>query len=70
MIEADVVRGRTLTSYPSIKTDLKNAGAKWVDEAVVVDQSLVTSRNPNDLPAFCKKMVEEFCEGVHKEQTA
>lgn len=70
MIEADVVRGRTLTSYPSIKTDLKNAGAKWVDEEVVVDQGLVTSRNPGDLPAFCKKMIEEFCEGVHKEQTA
>ena len=70
MIEADVVRDRTLTSYPSIKTDLKNAGANWVDQEVVVDSGLVTSRKPDDLPAFCKMMIEEFCEGVHQEQSA
>ncbi len=57
-----------MTSYPSLKTDLQNAGAKWVDEEVVVDNGLVTSRNPNDLPAFCKKMVEEIAEGVHAER--
>ena len=68
LIEADVVKGRTLTSWPSLQTDLRNAGANWVDEEVVVDQGLVTSRNPDDLPAFCKKMVEEFCEGVHSGQ--
>lgn len=65
MIEADVVRGRRLTSYPSLKTDLRNAGAEWVDEAVVVDQGLVTSRRPDDLPAFNAKMIEEFAEGPH-----
>ena len=65
LIEADVVRGRKLTSYPSIKTDLKNAGATWVDEEVVVDQGLVTSRKPDDIPAFNRKMIEEFAEGVH-----
>ena len=70
LVEADVVKDRTVTSYPSIQTDLKNAGANWVDEEVVVDAGLVTSRKPDDLPAFCKKMIEEFCEGVHKEQTA
>ena len=68
LIEADVVRGRKITSYPSLKTDLKNAGAEWVDEEVVVDAGLVSSRNPDDLPAFCDKIVEEFCEGVHEEQ--
>src|SRR3954471_18861963 len=68
LIEADVVRGRTLTSWPSLKTDLRNAGANWVDEEVVVDSGLVTSRKPDDLPAFCSKIVEEFAEGVHEEQ--
>ena len=66
LVEADAVKGRTLTSYPSIKTDIRNAGGTWVDEEVVVDQGLVTSRNPDDLPAFNAKMVEEFAEGEHK----
>lgn len=66
LVEAGVVKGRKMTSYDSIKTDLKNAGASWVDEEVVVDKGLVTSRNPDDLPAFCSKMVEEFREGTHK----
>lgn len=65
LIEADVVRGRKLTSYPSVKTDLKNAGAEWVDQQVVVDNGLVTSRKPDDIPYFNAKMVEEFAEGVH-----
>ena len=68
LVEADVVRGRKVTSWPSIKTDIQHAGGNWVDEDVVVDQGLVTSRKPDDLPAFCKKMVEEFCEGVHSGQ--
>ncbi len=68
LVEADVVRGRKVTSWPSIKTDIQNAGGNWVDEEVVVDQGLVTSRKPDDLPAFCKKLVEEFCEGVHSGQ--
>jgi len=66
LVEADLVEGRTLTSYPSIRTDIKNAGGEVVDEEVVVDQGLVTSRNPDDLPAFCDKIVEEFAEGAHK----
>jgi protease I len=66
LVEADVVRGRRVTSYPSLKTDLRNAGAEWVDEAVVVDQGLVTSRTPRDLPAFNAKMLEEFGEGIHE----
>jgi protease I len=68
LIEADVVKGRKLTSWPSLKTDLRNAGANWVDEEVVVDQGLVTSRKPDDLPAFCAKAVEELCEGEHAAQ--
>ena len=68
LVEADAVKGRTLTSYPSIKTDIENAGGTWVDEEVHVDQGLVTSRKPDDLPAFCSKMIEEFAEGVHAGQ--
>jgi protease I len=65
LAEADVLRGRTVTSYPSIHTDLENAGARWVDQEVVTDKGLVTSRKPDDIPAFNRKMVEEFAEGVH-----
>ncbi|GAA4101394.1 type 1 glutamine amidotransferase domain-containing protein [Mucilaginibacter panaciglaebae] len=65
LIETGLLRGRKLTSYPSLQTDLKNAGAEWVDEEVVVDNGLVTSRKPDDLPAFNKKMIEEIAEGVH-----
>ncbi len=70
LVEAGVVNGRKLTSYASIRTDLMNAGANWVDEEVVVDQGLVTSRSPEDLPAFNAKMVEEIFEGVHEGQHA
>ncbi|MEB2779532.1 type 1 glutamine amidotransferase domain-containing protein [Algoriphagus sp. C2-6-M1] len=70
LIEAEVTNGRTLTSFASIRKDLENAGAHWVDEEVVVDSGLVTSRSPKDLPAFNKKMVEEFREGKHAGQTA
>jgi protease I len=63
-----VVKGRTLTSWPSLQTDLRNAGAEWVDEEVVVDAGLVSSRNPDDLPAFCAKLVEELAEGEHADQ--
>jgi protease I len=65
LVEAGVVEGREVTSYPSLKTDLENAGARWVDREVVVDQGLVTSRKPDDIPAFNRKMVEEIAEGVH-----
>jgi protease I len=68
LIEAGVVKGRSMTSYHSIKSDLINAGAKWVDKEVVVDHGLVTSRQPSDIPAFNIKMIEEFAEGMHEEQ--
>jgi protease I len=68
LVEADVVKGRKLTSWPSLQTDLRNAGAEWVDEEVVVDQGLVTSRKPDDLEAFNAKIVEEFEEGKHAAQ--
>ena len=67
LIDADVVRGRTITSWPSLKTDLRNAGANWVDEECVVDSGMVSSRKPADLPAFCAKIVEEFAEGRHED---
>jgi protease I len=70
LVEADLVRGRTLTSFPSIRTDIRNAGGHVVDEEVVVDQGLVSSRNPDDLPAFCAKVVEEFAEGAHEVRDA
>ena len=62
------MRGRKVTSWPSLKADIRNAGGEWVDEEVVVDAGLVTSRKPDDLPAFCDKLVEEICEGRHSEQ--
>ena len=65
LIDAGGVEGRTMTSWPSLQTDLRNAGARWVDQEVVVDNGLVTSRRPDDLPAFCEKMIEEFAEGRH-----
>jgi protease I len=68
LVEADVVRGRTLTSWPSLKTDIGNAGGDWVDEEVHVDGGLVTSRKPDDLDAFCGKAIEEFAEGTHERQ--
>ena len=70
LVEADVVQGRTLTSWPSLKTDIENAGGTWVDEEVHVDQGFVTSRKPDDLEAFCSKVVEEIAEGRHAGQTA
>lgn len=66
LIEADIVRGRKVTSWPSLKTDLKNAGATWVDREVVTDQGLITSRKPDDIQAFNEKMIEEFAEGRHE----
>lgn len=70
LAEADVLKGRTITSYPSIRTDLENAGATWKDQEVVTDQGLVTSRSPEDLPSFVNKMLEEIAEGRHADQTA
>jgi protease I len=68
LVEAGVVRGRRVTSWPSLQTDIRNAGGEWVDEEVVVDEGLVTSRKPDDLPAFNAKIVEEFAEGKHEQQ--
>jgi len=68
LVEAGVARGRTLTSWPSLQTDIRNAGGNWVDQEVVVDEGLVTSRNPDDIPAFNRKMIEEFCEGRHEDR--
>jgi deglycase len=65
LISADVVCGRRMTSWPAIKPDMRNAGARWVNQDVVVENGLVTSRKPEDIPAFNKKMIEEFCEGIH-----
>jgi protease I len=70
LVEADVVKGRTVTSWPSLQTDLRNAGANWVDEELVVDDGLMTSRKPDDLPAFCAQIVEEFARGRHERQRA
>lgn len=70
LIEAEVVKGRKITSWPSLKTDLLNAGAEWVDRAVIVDNGLITSRKPDDIPAFNKKMIEEFAEGRHQRAAA
>lgn len=70
LVEADVVRGRTMTSWPSLQTDIRNAGGNWVDEEVVVDHGLVSSRKPDDLDAFCTKLVEELGEGIHREAAA
>jgi protease I len=70
LIEAGGVKGRTLTSWPSLKTDISNAGGNWVDQEVVTDQGLVTSRKPDDIKAFNKKMIEEFAEGSHAERPA
>jgi len=70
LVEADVLKGRKITSWPSLQTDIRNAGGNWVDEEVVVDEGLTSSRNPDDLPAFCEKIVEEFCEGKHEEMAA
>src|SRR4051794_2477909 len=68
IVEAGVLKGRTITSWPSLQTDIRNAGGTWVDEEVVVDEGLVSSRKPDDLPAFCAKIVEEFAEGEHEGQ--
>jgi protease I len=64
LVEADVVRGRRLTSWPSLQTDLRNAGAEWVDQKVVVDENLITSRNPHDLPAFSGQLLESLAHGA------
>jgi protease I len=68
LVESGVVRGRKVTSWPTLQTDIRNAGGNWVDEEVVVDEGIVTSRKPDDIPAFNKKMIEEFCEGVHTQR--
>lgn len=68
LVEAGVVKGRTVTSWPSLQTDIRNAGGQWTDQQVVTDQGLVTSRKPDDIPAFNKKMIEEFAEGKHQAQ--
>lgn len=70
LIETEVIKGRNITSWPSLKSDLINAGAHWVDRQVVVDNGLITSRKPQDIPAFNKKMIEEFAEGRHSRQRA
>jgi protease I len=70
LVEADVLKGRTITSWPSLQTDIRNAGGNWVDEEVVVDEGLTSSRNPDDIPAFTEKIIEEFCEGKHEEMAA
>jgi protease I len=70
LVEADVLKGRTITSWPSLRTDIRNAGGNWVDVEVVVDEGLVSSRNPDDIPAFTDKIIEEFCEGKHEEMAA
>ncbi len=70
LVETGVAKGRKVTSWPSLQTDLRNAGAEWVDEEVVVDNGLVTSRKPDDLPAFCAKVVHEIAERNQKQQTA
>ena len=70
LVEADVVRGRTITSWPSLQTDIRNAGGQWVDREVVTDKGLVTSRKPDDIPAFNAKMIEEFAEGKHSARRA
>jgi len=69
LVEAGIARGRTLTSWPTLRTDIRNAGGNWVDEEVVVDDGIVTSRKPDDIPAFTRKMIEEFCEGDHGRRT-
>jgi protease I len=68
LVETGMVKGRTVTSWPSLRTDIENAGGRWVDEEIVIDRGLFTSRKPDDLPAFCAKLVEEAAEGVHAEQ--
>jgi deglycase len=70
LVETGAAKGRKVTSWPSLQTDLKNAGAEWVDEEVVVDNGLVTSRKPDDLPAFCAKIIEEIAEGKHEQEVA
>jgi deglycase len=69
LVESGLARGRKLTSWPTLRTDIANAGGEWVDQEVVVDEGIVTSRNPDDIPAFNKKMIEEFCEGKHDQRT-